>query len=367
MDKSALDFKKINLGVFNGNEEFFVSNFNMNSIVSLEIEQALKGIDVDLFIYSEIKGSLDIEGDGSSRKIISDLISGKKMAQNETERKALNLYNAYNFILLNKPSMNKKNLMTIYNILTTDIDMKGNELENNFSYRQNIEEGFVEKFKTPKVENMEIGMNQLFEFINSDKLSNFPMEKALMIQVLFIFFHPFYDFNGRTGRIMTFWYLVMNNLSNYAKVSLISLPANKDKYKKIWRSLRATKTYDLTLFMNWLGCISMHSAIKIKIINDLAKKNGINLSETEILIMFYLLDINHFIQANDLKDKIDLGISKQGFFNALNSLNKKKVIDIKMSSNKMLVQSKKVISDKNDSDKLFERFIKSNNDHSLHL
>ena len=360
------ELEKINLNIFNGTNEFFISKFNKNSNVSTFLANQMSEVDVDLFIFSEIKGSLDIEGDGSSRKIITDLIKGKRKPQSTNERKALNLYNAYNFILSTKPSFTKQNLMTIYSILTTDIDLGENSLESNSEYRQSKEDGFIGEFKTPLVENLNIGMNQLFEFINSDLLENQVLEKALLIQIIFIFFHPFYDFNGRSGRLLTFWYLVNNNQEHLAKVSLLSLPANKKEYIKIWVSFRKTNNYDLTFFMNWLGHLTIYSARKIlDIIND-SKKNGISLSETEILILFYLLDIEDYILANDLMAKIDLGITKQGFFNAIESLSNKNLIYKKISANKIQVKSKKSVLPENKLHKeLYKKFITSSNDHSI--
>ncbi len=56
-------------------------------------------------------------------------------------------------------------------------------------------------------------MNNLTQFINDDSLSDLdPLVKLAIIHHQFESIHPFYDGNGRTGRIINILYLVIKDL-----------------------------------------------------------------------------------------------------------------------------------------------------------
>ena len=56
-------------------------------------------------------------------------------------------------------------------------------------------------------------MNELIKFMNDDQLSDLdPLVKMAIIHHQFESIHPFYDGNGRTGRIINILYLVANDL-----------------------------------------------------------------------------------------------------------------------------------------------------------
>ena len=58
-------------------------------------------------------------------------------------------------------------------------------------------------------------MSNLEQFINDDTMSDFdPLVKMAIIHYQFESIHPFYDGNGRTGRIINVLYLVMKDLLN---------------------------------------------------------------------------------------------------------------------------------------------------------
>lgn len=333
-------YKNIKLGIRkNSKEEFVVSYFNEESKFTDFIKDLSKDLNVSFYLLSEIKGSLDIEGDGSSRKIINELINGKRKPLNENEHKAINLHAALKYIDTVKPKITKENIMLIYNILKQNVDMKENSLENNHEYRQSKDDGFVgsKNYKTPNIEDLNNGMSDLIEFINSSNLDEYPIEKSLIIQIMFIYFHPFYDFNGRTGRLLTYWYLTLVGEDKIKNLIYLSLPENKDKYSKIWNNFRNIGYSDLTSFMNWLGTIVVHAAKKLNTILSWAAKGGNKLNETEQIIMFYLVEYNHFISVNDLMKKLDLGISKQALFKAVNSLIKMKLVHERITKNTLYV------------------------------
>ena len=56
-------------------------------------------------------------------------------------------------------------------------------------------------------------MSNLEQFINDDEICDYdPLIKMAIIHYQFESIHPFYDGNGRTGRIINLLYLILKNL-----------------------------------------------------------------------------------------------------------------------------------------------------------
>ena len=104
---------------------------------------------------------------------------------------------------------------------------------------------------TPPQEYSEIMdlMTNLEQFINDDTMSDFdPLIKMAIIHYQFESIHPFYDGNGRTGRIINVLYLVMKDLLNLPVLYLSKyIILNKDSYYKLLQTVRETDDWE-----NWL-------------------------------------------------------------------------------------------------------------------
>ena len=104
---------------------------------------------------------------------------------------------------------------------------------------------------TPPQEYSEIVdlMTNLEHFINDDTMSDFdPLVKMAIIHYQFESIHPFYDGNGRTGRIINVLYLVMKDLLNLPVLYLSRyIILNKGNYYKLLQEIRETDNWE-----NWL-------------------------------------------------------------------------------------------------------------------
>lgn len=101
---------------------------------------------------------------------------------------------------------------------------------------------------TPPQEGSEIikYMNNLEEFINSENLNNIdPLIKMAIIHHQFESIHPFYDGNGRTGRIINVLYLVMHGLID-TPVLYLSRYINQTKrdYYRLLQAVREQQAWD---------------------------------------------------------------------------------------------------------------------------
>ena len=83
-------------------------------------------------------------------------------------------------------------------------------------------------------------MQNLEQFINDNTMSSFdPLVKMAIIHYQFESIHPFYDGNGRTGRIINILYLVMNELLDLPILYLSRyIIQNKGKYYKLLQEVR---------------------------------------------------------------------------------------------------------------------------------
>jgi len=92
-------------------------------------------------------------------------------------------------------------------------------------------------------------MSNLEQFINDDTVSDFdPLVKMAIIHYQFESIHPFYDGNGRTGRIINVLYLVMKDLLNLPVLYLSRyIIMNKGMYYKLLQEVRETDNWE-----NWI-------------------------------------------------------------------------------------------------------------------
>lgn len=128
-------------------------------------------------------------------------------------------------------------------------------------------------------------MNNLEEFINNPDMSDLdPLVKMAIIHHQFESIHPFYDGNGRTGRIINILYLVKEEL---LKIPILYLSryinVNKTDYYRLLQEVRENDNWeDWILFM--LEGIEQTSKQTIVLIEGIKKEMGIfkNKMRTEI-------------------------------------------------------------------------------------
>ncbi len=97
------------------------------------------------------------------------------------------------------------------------------------------------------INDIEACMNNLESFINDDSVSDLdPLIKMAVIHHQFESIHPFYDGNGRTGRIISILYLVVNDLLDLPILYLSRyITQNKTEYYRLLQAIRdAMNTID---------------------------------------------------------------------------------------------------------------------------
>jgi Fic family protein len=93
---------------------------------------------------------------------------------------------------------------------------------------------------------IKLHMNNLEKFINDDSLSDIdPLIKMAVIHHQFESIHPFYDGNGRTGRIINILYLVKYELLNTPVLYLSRyINQNKSDYYQLLQAVRSHQDWE---------------------------------------------------------------------------------------------------------------------------
>ncbi len=104
-----------------------------------------------------------------------------------------------------------------------------------------------ETIYTPPQNEQEIKkyLKNLEDFINNNEDNIDPLIKVCLIHYQFESIHPFYDGNGRTGRILNILYLVLNNLID-SPILYLSKYINKTKqeYYKLFNEVRDNNNFE---------------------------------------------------------------------------------------------------------------------------
>lgn len=88
-------------------------------------------------------------------------------------------------------------------------------------------------------------LKNLEDYINITEDKVDPLIKMALIHYQFETIHPFYDGNGRTGRILNVLYLVLNNLLDSPILYLSNyINKNKDEYYKLFTEFRENNNYE---------------------------------------------------------------------------------------------------------------------------
>lgn len=170
-------------------------------------------------------------------------------------------------------------------------------------------------------------MSNLEEFINDDSLSEFdPIVKMAIIHYQFESIHPFYDGNGRTGRIINALYLVMKDLLDIPILYLSRyIIENKAEYYRLLQSVRDNNNWE-----DWL-------IYMINSIEETAKQTIILIKQIKELMLDYKHSIrdNYKFYSQDLLNNLfkhpytkieylerDLNVSRITSANYLNKLAK---------------------------------------------
>lgn len=281
----------------------------------------------------EIQANNSIEGyndDASTiRSVIADAYC-KKVP--EKRRKIINnLYQGYQKILRGEP-ISENTLKELYDVLSNgllaDYDLanmgrfyRNGEVEINFSGVLSDDDDYIigstrmGKYKDYGVapEAVSRYMDSLFLFLDDDSDLETPTDYFIKSQIAhhyFVYVHPYFDVNGRTGRTMSMWYLLNNEAYPYIIFNR-AIPLFKRNYNQ---AIRDTKKFkNMTFFLNYMLSNVKTELEKEYAISSIESTLSEPLDDTEYQTLRYVLSMNGLRTSKDFASFYNRLNDKKGY------------------------------------------------------
>ena len=274
-------------------------------------------------IFSEIEGSLNIENIPTTRRKVKDLLEKGIAPENKNDTIIRNMGKGIDFVKT-RPAFNKENLRKLYDLLTDGCLEEDEKLRPGNYYR--YDEVKVDGYRGCPSGQIESCMDSLFEYVNgllSQADDSFSLILPHICHYYIIYIHPYFDYNGRTARMVSFWIYLLISHDLFPPLISEMINQTKSKYYKSIRDSRDARN-DLTYFVIYLlkGTISYYLNYKnLESIVQQAKNKGIELTETELHYMkCILVSSKGAFNHQDFLKFCHIDISKQGALKILNKL-----------------------------------------------
>jgi Fic family protein len=158
------------------------------------------------FLIDFAYNTTSIEGNTITLEEAEKLLKENLTPKEKTPREIFDLQNTqkvFFYLLENRPKFSQKLVITIHDMLLENIDLRK-------GYRDKEIRVFQSHFKTSPGKYVKTDMDILFKWFEkyNDKLH--PLVLASLFHQKFEKIHPFFDGNGRTGRIVMNYMLILN-------------------------------------------------------------------------------------------------------------------------------------------------------------
>ncbi|MEO6455530.1 MAG: Fic family protein [Ginsengibacter sp.] len=226
-------------------------------------------------------------------------------------------------------------------LLTTNLILKIHKIieQNNAGFRKLpgtklLNDKTGEVVYTPPQDNKTILnlMQNLEKFINDDDMMDIdPLIKMAIIHHQFESIHPFYDGNGRAGRIINILYLVHKNLLHLPVLYLSRyIIKHKDDYYRLLQQVRKTGQWEewIVYMLNGVEQTAQETIVLISEIKDLMQQYKQTI-RTELPKLYSQDLLNNLFKYPYTKIEFferDLGISKRTSVRYLEALIQKKIL-----------------------------------------
>ena len=210
-------------------------------------------------LIEEAINSSQLEGASTTRQIAKEMIQSGRAPRTESESMVLNNFFAMERIEeWEKRDLDETFLFEVHAILTKNVLP-----ENEQGAFRNDEDGIVvsdpvtgEIFhRAPSVSFVKEQLESLYRFANSSEKENdwHPFVKACMLHFWIGYLHPFTDGNGRTARIIFYWYLIKNDYWMFRYVSTSKMiKQSKKTYGEAYLLTEQADEIDLGYFIQYI-------------------------------------------------------------------------------------------------------------------
>ncbi len=225
---------------------------------------------IDTLTLQEAKDSSEVENIVTTH---DDLYKENILIESKSNS-AKEVYNYARGLRLGFQIVRKQKLLLNKHILTIQKEL----LENNAGFRTQagtkLVDGFGKVVYTPPQHPNEILdlMANLEKYTNDKNFSDVDtLIKMVVIHYQFESIHPFYDGNGRTGRIINILYLVKENLLDIPVLYLSRyITQNKADYYKVLQEVRVKNDWE-SLILYFLKGVEITATQTISLITEIKK------------------------------------------------------------------------------------------------
>lgn len=161
--------------------------------------------------------STSIEGNPLSERDVTNIILGDKVPVTKSEREVTNYFQVLTKLqgfTREKEDISARFVKKLHKLLMEGLIDKGvgEFRESGVFIGHTTKLEVVVKHNPPfhNAKDIENALNELFKWLDSDRETH-PMLKAGILHHRFAYIHPFYDGNGRLARILTAYYLLLQD------------------------------------------------------------------------------------------------------------------------------------------------------------
>lgn len=272
-------------------------------------------------IYSEIEGTLNIENVPTTHKKIREVLKSDDL----TDRNDIiirNMSNAIAFIRTEKPSFNKENLFKLYNILSENCLDEEDKLNGAYYRNDKVQIGKYDGAPHEKIEEL---MESMFAFANDPvNIKTYWELLPHICHYYMVYVHPYFDYNGRTARMVSFWLTYINNIVESPLFISEAINENKSDYYSALSNSRDAFN-DLTYFLGYIFSTATKFSLIYKNVEEIEKqlgKEGNFLNPTEKIYVKKILihNADGYFNSKLFIEYINNNITKQGAFKILSRL-----------------------------------------------
>lgn len=342
-EKGFKRIKKIPLKTFNSKFCFYVNGVFLLS--KLEEYTRIHLSDYELYndwlfnrnledmlqsrLFSEIEGTLNVENVPTTHKRISEVSKMEKPSE-ENDIIVKNMLDAVKFIWNEKPSFNKENLFKLYSILSKNCLPEDKKLKNGCLYRH--DRVYIGKYDGADPSVINECMNSLFEFANDKEcIKEFGRLLPYICHYYILYVHPYFDYNGRTARMVSFWLNYINDIAIAPYFMSEAINDNKSDYYKALSDTREANN-DLTYFLGYIFETSIKYSFVYKNLEEIKKelfKSGETLNSSDWVYIKKIIVHNpeDFFNYRMFLKYIGSNMSKQGALKILNKFTEYNILN----------------------------------------
>ena len=241
-----------------------ISTNGMKQLLSVPASNQSFGLQA---MTEEIHATFQIESIRSSRNSIRHILNGYA-PRNEEESRIYGMKRGLDFIADRQNAITEENLHQLYQISSGDYLPDEDRLLPDHFYRHDhvYVVGGEESREGLPAQQLPDAMKRLVDFTNAKDGIN-ELHKAAILHFAFAYYHPYFDGNGRTARLLHLWYLVQQGypaalFTPFSRYIAESKAAYYKAYDRVEKNALISGYTDVTPFLSYF-CNEIYNRLQV--------------------------------------------------------------------------------------------------------